>query len=73
MTVPEVLKTLHDNAETSRRVAAHILGRVHSMVEKNEVLTHATGSMKYSIVTQPEFQTVEDRTKLAYILPEYFN
>lgn len=73
MTVSEVLKTLHDNAEAACRVAGHILGPVHAMVEKKDILTNAVGSMKYSIVTQPKFQTVEDRKKLAYILPEYFN
>jgi 5'-methylthioadenosine phosphorylase len=73
VTVSEVLKTLHDNAETSRRVAGHILGHVHSAVEKKDFLTHAAGSMKYAVITQPQFQTEEDRNKLAYILPEYFN
>jgi 5'-methylthioadenosine phosphorylase len=72
VTVSEVLKTLHDNAETSRRVAGHILGQVHAMVEKKDVLTRAVESMKYSIITQPQFHTAEDRKKLAYILPDYF-
>lgn len=73
VTVAEVLKTLHENAETSRRVAGAILEHVHNIVEKKEVLTDAVGAMKYSIITQPDHQSAEDRKKLAYILPAYFS
>lgn len=73
VTVAEVLKTLHENAESSRRVAGAILAHVHDMVEKKSVLTNSVGSMKFSIVTQPPHQTEEDRKKLAYVLPEYFS
>lgn len=73
VTVAEVLKTLHDNATTSRKVAGAILEHVHDTVEKQQVLTNAVGGMKFSIVTQKEAQSAEDRKKLAYILPEYFS
>lgn len=73
VTLAEVIKTLHDNAETSRRVAGLILEHVHDLVEKKQVLTNAEGSMKYSVITQPAHQSAEDRKKLAYILPAYFS
>jgi len=71
VTVAEVFKTLQDNAATSRRVAAAILEHVHDIVEKQSVLTNATGGMKFSIITSPEHQSEEDRKKLSFILP-YF-
>lgn len=73
VTVAEVIKTLHENATSSQRVAETIVSHVHQMVEGKAVLTNAVGGMKYSIVTQPEAQTAEDRKILSYILPEYFN
>ena len=72
VTVAEVIRTLHDNAETSRRVAGAILEHVHELVEKNQVLTNAQGGMQYSVITQRAGQSDEDRKKLSYILP-YFD
>jgi len=71
VTVEEVIKTLHTNAETSRKVAGILIEQVSNAVIAGNVLTQATGSMKYSVVTQPAAQSAEDKKKLSYILP-YF-
>ncbi|KAF8341369.1 uncharacterized protein EI90DRAFT_2965721 [Cantharellus anzutake] len=73
VTVAEVVKTLRGNAETSRKVIATIAGHVHDMVESGTVLKSAVGAMRYSIVTPRDYQTQEDREKLKFVLPQYFN
>ncbi|KAF8313173.1 Methylthioadenosine phosphorylase [Clavulina sp. PMI_390] len=72
VTVAEVIKTLTTNAASSRNVASAILGHVHEIVKKGDVLTNAVGGMQWSIVTSKDHQKEEDRRKLAYILPKYF-
>lgn len=52
------------------QITATILEELNELVARGEVLTSAEGGMQYSLVTRnwPE----EDRAKLAYILPKYF-
>jgi len=69
--VAEVIKTLHTNAKTSKKVAAAIVGKLHAAVQSGTIISDVEGSMQYSIITQPQHQKVEDRQKLSYILP-YF-
>ena len=71
VTVAEVIQTLNTNADTSRRVAGTILEDVAQAIAKGDVLTEATGSMKYSIFTASALQSKEDKARLSYILP-YF-
>ncbi|KAF8341370.1 Methylthioadenosine phosphorylase [Cantharellus anzutake] len=73
VTVAEVVKTLHDNAETSRKVIATILGHVHDVVERGTLLKSAEGAMRYSMVTPKNHQNPEDKLKLKFILPQYFS
>ncbi|GLB33155.1 putative MEU1 protein [Lyophyllum shimeji] len=74
VTAAEVFKTLKDNADTSRHVAARILDDLHAAisVEGQGLLLEEVGSMKFSIMPRSEKQSPEDRKKLAFILPEYF-
>ncbi|KIM22895.1 hypothetical protein M408DRAFT_277017 [Serendipita vermifera MAFF 305830] len=72
VTVAEVIKTLHTNAETSRKVASAVISALHAAVLSKEITSDVEGGMKYSIVTQPPHQKQEDREKLSYILP-YFD
>lgn len=72
VTVSEVLKTLHTNAETSRKVAQAVIAELHAAITSNQLTSEIEGSMEYSIVTQPAHQTASDREKLRYILP-YFS
>lgn len=72
VTVEEVVKTLHANADNSRAVAAGILEEVYSHVAAGE-LTDIAGSMKYACVTNRTVQGAEARKKFAFILPEYFS
>ncbi|CAG8681940.1 47_t:CDS:2, partial [Acaulospora colombiana] len=72
VTVAEVIKTLHTNAETSRKVASAVIAQLHASILSKEIVSDVDGSMKYAVVTQPAHQTPEDRQKLGYILP-YFS
>jgi 5'-methylthioadenosine phosphorylase len=72
VTAAEVFKTLKQNAETSRHVAANILEDLHAAALQGDILTEEVGSMKYSIMPRPDKYQEEDRVKLAYILPDYF-
>lgn len=71
VTVEEVVKTLHDNADNSRAVAAGILADVCEHVAKGE-LTEITGSMRFACVTRKDVQPQQAREKLSFILP-YFS
>jgi len=79
-----VIKTLHANAETARRVAATVLDELHNVIgggqlgdesrgEEVKLLLEEVGSMKNSIMPRSVETKEEDRKKLAYILPEYFS
>ena len=76
VTAAEVFKTLKENADTSRLVAATILDELHAAVNSPgavaDILSEEAGSMKFSIMPRSEMQNPEDRKKLAYVLPEYF-
>jgi 5'-methylthioadenosine phosphorylase len=79
VTVTDVLKTLHANADTARLIAASVLEDLVSAVvgtgegaHPNGILASEAGSMRYSIMPRSKAQKHEDRKKLAYILPEYF-
>jgi 5'-methylthioadenosine phosphorylase len=63
---------LQDNASLSRTVAATVLDELHEAAEQGDILTEASGSMKFSIMPRSEKSKAEDRDKLAYVLPEYF-
>lgn len=66
------MKTLHTNAALSKHIASSILGAVHQAVLAGDVLTNAKGGMKYSLMTKQEFVSQEEKDRLKYILPEYF-
>ncbi|PPQ98229.1 hypothetical protein CVT26_003400 [Gymnopilus dilepis] len=74
VTAMEVFKTLKDNAETSRRVAATILDELQQAVTgaDADLFLEEKGCMKFSIMPRSERQKPEDRQKLAFVLPEYF-
>lgn len=78
VTAAEVFKTLKANADTSRHVAATILGDLHAALSasgeqtSDNLLSEELGSMKYSIMPRSEPRNVDDLKKLAFILPEYF-
>ena len=72
VTAAEVFKTLQSNADTSRHVAAKILGDLHDAASKGDILTEEVGSMKFSIMPQTPGQKEDDIRKLSYVLPEYF-
>lgn len=72
VTAAEIFKTLQSNADTSRHVAAKILGDLHDAASKGDILTEEVGSMKFSIMPRSEGQKKEDLRKLSYVLPEYF-
>ncbi|KAF8878033.1 nucleoside phosphorylase domain-containing protein [Gymnopilus junonius] len=74
VTALEVFKTLKENAETSRRVAATILDELQQAVtgKDADLFLEEKGAMKFSIMPRSVRQKQEDRDKLAFILPEYF-
>lgn len=73
MTATEVFKTLQTNASLSRTVAASILDELHEVAEKGDILTEEAGCMRFAIMPRSETQKDEDRQKLSYVLPGYFN
>lgn len=66
------MKTLHTNAALAKHITASILGAVDAAVRSGTVLTSAKGAMKYSLVTSHEHVSDEEKYKLRFILPEYF-
>ncbi|KAF9530895.1 nucleoside phosphorylase domain-containing protein [Crepidotus variabilis] len=75
VTAADVLKTLKSNAETSRLVAATILDDLHVSIsgEGSDLFLEEAGGMKFSIMPRSVKQKPEDREKLSYILPDYFD
>lgn len=73
VTAAEVFKTLHANAKLSRHVAAAVLEDLNAEAAQGDLLTEEIGSMKFSIMPRSVEQKDEDRQKLKYILPTYFN
>lgn len=73
VTAAEVFKTLQTNAALSRTVAATILDELHEAAENGHILTEEVGSMQFAIMPRSDAQKEEDRKKLAFVLPEYFN
>jgi 5'-methylthioadenosine phosphorylase len=75
VTAAEVFKTLQQNADTSRHVAASVLSDLHAAITgvDKDILLEEVGSMKFSIMPRSVKQKPEDRQKLAFVLPEYFN
>jgi 5'-methylthioadenosine phosphorylase len=67
-----VFKTLQDNANTSRHVAATVLEDLHAAALDGDILSEAKGSMRLSIMPRSCEQDQEDIKKLAFILPDYF-
>ncbi|KAH7916649.1 nucleoside phosphorylase domain-containing protein [Hygrophoropsis aurantiaca] len=72
VTTAEVFKTLQQNADTSKKVAAAILDELHSAALEGDLLSEEAGSMRFSIMPRKGEQDPEDLQKLAYVLPEYF-
>ncbi|KAJ7574542.1 nucleoside phosphorylase domain-containing protein [Mycena floridula] len=72
VTAAEIFKTLKTNAETSRLVAAAVLGDLHDAIGTNSLVLDERGSMKFSIMPRAEKYKPDERQKLEYILPEYF-
>ena len=73
VTAAEVFKTLHANADLSRKVAETVLDELNGAAAQGDLLTEEIGSMQFSIMPRSEQQKPEDRQKLAYILPKYFS
>ncbi|KAJ3821283.1 nucleoside phosphorylase domain-containing protein [Lentinula raphanica] len=74
VTAAEVFKTLTQNADTSRHVAATILDDIYdAFAADGGDMLEEVGGMKLSIMPRSVQQNIEDRRKLAYILPEYFS
>lgn len=73
VTAAEVFKTLHANAKLSRHVAAAVLEDLNAEAAQGDLLTEEIGSMKFSIMPRSVEQKDEDRQKLKYILPTYFD
>lgn len=72
VTAAEVFKTLQDNANTSRHVAATVLEDLHAAALDGDILSEEKGSMRFSIMPRSGEQDEEDIKKLAFILPDYF-
>ena len=76
VTAADVFKTLKANADTSRNVAAAILGELHEVVgselHNDHILSEERGSMRFSIMPRSEKWNADDVKKLSFILPEYF-
>lgn len=70
VTAAEVFKTLKQNADTSRHVAAAIL---EDLVKETSLLEEEAGNMKFSIMPRSEELKDSDLKKLGFLLPEYFN
>ncbi|KIK63217.1 hypothetical protein GYMLUDRAFT_95836 [Collybiopsis luxurians FD-317 M1] len=73
VTTAEVFKTLTQNAETSRHVAATILDDIYEAFAADGDMLEEVGSMKLSIMPRSEKQNPQDLRKLAFVLPEYFS
>lgn len=73
VTAAEVFKTLRENAETARHVAATILQELHATVLQGDILSEEVGSMQLSIMPRSAQQIQADRDKLRYLLPTYFS
>ena len=69
MTAAEVFKTLQQNADASRRVAAAVL---EDLVAETELLNAEVGGMQYSIMPRSQGPETADVEKLRFVLPEYF-
>lgn len=69
VTAAEVFKTLRQNADTSRYVAAAVL---EDLVKETELLKAEAGSMQYSIMPRSGEMSAEDAKTLEYVLPGYF-
>ena len=75
VTVADVVKVMHDNADAARFIAATILEKLVTEIgggSDADILSGEAGSMRFSIMPHSHHQREEDRKKLAYILPEYF-
>jgi len=75
VTAHDVLQTLHDNGASAKHVLATILDDLQEALvsgDAKEALLKEKGGMKFSIMPRSVKQKPEDRKKLAYILPEYF-
>lgn len=72
VTAAEVFKTLTDNANTSRHVAAAVLEDLHAAALDGDILSEEKGSMRFSIMPRTGEHNQEDIKKLAFILPDYF-
>ncbi|KIM77049.1 hypothetical protein PILCRDRAFT_12397 [Piloderma croceum F 1598] len=70
VTAAEVFKTLKQNADTSRHVAAAVL---EDLVKETNLLEAEAGSMKFSIMPRTAEQKASDLKKLSYVLPDYFS
>lgn len=64
-----MFKTLKQNADTSRYVAAAIL---EDLVKETELLQAEAGSMQFSIMPRNRELTENDVATLEYVLPGYF-
>jgi 5'-methylthioadenosine phosphorylase len=72
VTAADVFRVLKQNADTSRFVAASVLEGLSAAAVQGDLLQEEAGSMQYSIMPRSEASKEEDRVKLSYILPAYF-
>ncbi|EJT99006.1 multicopy enhancer of UAS2 [Dacryopinax primogenitus] len=72
VTVEEVVKTLHQNANASRHVAAHVLEALYPDIESGKVGSSFTGTMQFACITKKDYITREAAEKLSWVLP-YFS
>ena len=70
VTAAEIFKTLKQNADTSRHVAAAIL---EDLVKETNLLEAEAGTMKFSIMPRTAKLNASDMKKLSFVLPDYFS
>jgi 5'-methylthioadenosine phosphorylase len=70
VTAAEIFKTLKQNADTSRHVAAAVL---EDLVKETNLLEAEAGTMKFSIMPRTAELKASDTKKLSYVLPDYFS
>jgi 5'-methylthioadenosine phosphorylase len=70
ITAAEIFKTLKQNADTSRHVAAAVL---EDLVKETNLLEAEAGSMKFSIMPRTADLKASDMKRMSFVLPDYFS
>ena len=71
VSVAEVLGSLRANVEASEVVTLALLDQVHNVVKDDlsTMVRHMQGSMRFSVMTKPEFIKPHVIERLRYVLP----